>query len=303
MRGNEAGAKGQGMAERPVGRRTWGNLLRRDPGEERGRHEVDLLERTMTETPSSSIICTKQQQIAERARTMPGVPLTTLAHHIDLDWLREAHRLTRKDGAPGVDGQTATEYAKDLEGNLRSLLDRAKSGTYRAPPVRRVHIPKGDGSQTRPLGVPTFEDKILQRAVVMLLEPVYEQQFLDCSFGFRPRRSAHQALPCFWEKAMKMGGGWLIELDIETFFDALDHSHLRTVLGQRIRDGVVLRLISKWLHAGVLEDGELSTPEAGTPQGGVVSPVLANVFLDEVLDRWFEEQVKPRLRGDAFLVR
>ena len=141
---------------------------------------------------------------------------TTLAHYIDIDWLKEAFKRTRKDGATGVDRQTAESYAANLEGNLRSLLDRAKSGTYRAPPVRRVHIPKSDG-QTRPIGIPTFEDKVLQRAVAMVLEAIYEQDFLDCSYGFRPKRSAHQALGRLWSQAMEMHGGWVLEIDIRSF--------------------------------------------------------------------------------------
>src|SRR5262249_25822751 len=155
------------------------------------------------------------------------------------------------------------------------LEDRAKSGTYRAPPVRRVRIPKGTGSETRPLGIPTFEDKVLQRAVVMALEPIYEQDFLDCSYGFRPGRSAHQALQTFWQQMTALGGGWVVEVDIRRFFDTLDHAQLRRLLRQRVRDGVLLRLIDKWLQAGVLEDGALSYPAAGTPQGGVISPLLA----------------------------
>jgi group II intron reverse transcriptase/maturase len=202
-----------------------------------------------------------------------------------------------------VDGQTAEEFAANLEDNLRSLLDRAKSGTYRAPPVRRVHIPKGDGSQTRPIGIPAFEDKVLQRAVAMVLEAVYEQDFLDCSYGFRPGRSAHQALEVLQHEAVCMAGGWVLEIDIRKFFDTLDHRHLLEILRRRVRDGVLLRLIGKWLNAGVLEDGQLSHPEAGTPQGGVISPLLANVYLHEVLDAWFERDVKPRLRGGAFTVR
>ncbi len=151
----------------------------------------------------------------------------------------------------GVDGQPATDYAANLEGNLRSLLDRAKSGRYQAPPVRRVHIPKGTGSETRPIGIPTFEDKLLQRAVAMVLESVYEQDFLDCSYGFRPGRSAHQALDALWHQLMEVGGGWVLEIDIRKFFDALDHRHLRAILRRRVRDGVLLRLIGKWLKAGV----------------------------------------------------
>ena len=256
----------------------------------------------MTGNQSPDAISTKQQRIALLAKQSPGMAFTTLAHHIDIEWLKEAYRRTRKDGAAGTDGVTAEEYAANLEDNLKRLLDRAKSGTYRAPPVKRVHIPKGDGS-TRPLGMPSFEDKVLQRAVLMVLEPLYEQDFMDCSYGFRPKRSAHQALQSFWQQAMAMGGGWILEVDIRKFFDTLDHRHLRELLSKRVRDGVLIRLIGKWLNAGVMEDGAISAPEAGTPQGGVISPLLANVYLHEVLDTWFERDVKPRLKGQAFLIR
>lgn len=257
----------------------------------------------MEETSSSRAISTKLERIAKLAKEAPQMAFTTLAHHIDVDWLREAYRRTRKDGATGVDGQTAEEYAEKLEDNLRSLLDRAKSGTYRAPPVRRVDIPKGDGSQTRPIGIPTFEDKVLQRAVAMLLEAVYEQDFQPCSYGFRPGRSAHQALDALRGEAMGIGGGWVLEVDIRKFFDTLDHSHLRSILHHRVRDGVILRLIGKWLNAGVLRAGVLSFPEQGTPQGGVISPLLANIYLHEVLDVWFASDVVPRLKGKAAIVR
>ena len=255
----------------------------------------------MNETQSSQDISTKLERIAMLARTKRE-PLTTLAHHIDLEWLREAYRRTRKDGATGVDGQNAEKYAIKLEDNLRSLLERAKSGAYRAPPVRRVYIPKDKG-EMRPLGIPTFEDKVMQRAVAMVLEAVYEQEFLDCSYGFRPGRSAHQALDAFHGEAMRMGGGWVVELDIRKYFDTIDHEQLREVLRQRVRDGVILRLIGKWLNAGVMEGGVLSNRESGTPQGGVISPILANIFLHEVLDVWFAQEVLPRLRGRASLVR
>lgn len=248
-------------------------------------------------------VSTKQQRIAELAKRAPTMAITSLNHHLDLDWLNEAFRRTRLDGAPGVDGQTGEDYQVNLEGNLKSLLERAKSGTYRAPPVRRVRIPKGDGKETRPLGIPTLEDKVLQRAVAMALEPIYEQDFRDCSYGFRPGRSAHQALAALWQQTMALGNCWLVEVDIRKFFDTLDRSHLRLLLRQRVRDGVLLRLIDKWLKAGVLEAGTLTYPEAGTPQGGVISPLLANVYLHYVLDVWFEQEVKPRLHGRAFLVR
>jgi RNA-directed DNA polymerase len=171
----------------------------------------------MAETQTSVDISTKLERVAKLAREAPAMAFRNLAHFIDIDWLREAYRRTRKDGARGVDGQSAEEYAANLEGNLKELLDRAKSGTYRAPPVRRVHIPKGRGAETRPLGIPTFEDKVLQRAVAMVLEAVYEQDFLDCSYGFRPKRSAHLALTALQHQSVVMAGGWILEVDIRKF--------------------------------------------------------------------------------------
>ena len=228
---------------------------------------------------------------------------TSLAHVIDIDFLKEAYGRTRKDGAPGIDGQTAKGYEEHLEENLRSLLERFKSGAYWAPPVRRAYIPKGDGTELRPIGIPTFEDKVLQRAVVMVMEAIYEQDFRDCSWGFRPGRSAHQALEVLRERLMEMHGGWVYEVDIQCFFDSLDKGHLRSFLNQRVRDGVLRRTIDKWLKAGVLEEGNVRHPDLGTPQGGVISPLLANIYLHEVLDVWFEDVVKPRMKGEAFLVR
>jgi group II intron reverse transcriptase/maturase len=229
---------------------------------------------------NSKSVSTKQQRIAEMAKRSPQMGFTSLAYLMDLDWLREAFRRTRKDGATGVDGQTWAKYAKNLEANLQSLLDRAKSGTYHAPPVRRVYIPKaGSTTETRPIGIPTLEDKVLQRAVVMLLEPIYEQDFSAGSYGFRPGRSAHQALEDLWQQTMNVRGGWILEVDIRKFFDTLDHAHLRELLRRRVLDGVLTRLIGKWLKAGVMEAGSISYPDAGSPQGGVISPILANVFL------------------------
>ncbi len=249
-------------------------------------------------------VSTRQQRIAEIAREKPETVFTSLAHLIDIPWLHEAYHRTRKDGAVGVDGQTGKDYEANLEGNLQTLLDRAKSGTYVAPPVRRVHIPKaGSETETRALRIPTFEDKVLQRAVAMVLETIYEQDFLDCSYGFRPGRSAHQALEALWQRTMTMGGGWIVEVDIRKFFDTIDHGHLRAFLKRRVHDGVLLRLIGKWLNAGVLEDGCVTHPEKGSPQGGVVSPLLSNAFLHYVLDDWFEREVQPRLKGESFLIR
>jgi group II intron reverse transcriptase/maturase len=232
------------------------------------------------------------------------VALSTLHHVLDLEWMKEAYRLTRKDGAPGIDGVTAAEYAQNLEANLSDLLARMKSGRYQAPPVRRVYIPKGDGAGSlRPLGLPSFEDKVAQRAIVMVLEAIYEQDFLPCSYGFRPGRSAHQALQALRTGFMSHGLRWVIDLDIEKYFDSISHSHLRSFLDRRVTDGVIRRMIDKWLKAGVLEDGLLRHATEGSPQGGVVSPCLSNIFLHHVLDEWFENEVKPRLTGNSALAR
>lgn len=270
--------------------------------EERERRITEPWEGKMTGRPMPKTISTKQARIAMLAQQMRGTAIRSLSHHMDLEWLREAFRRTRKDGATGVDGQTADAYAAHLDENLQSLLDRVKSGSYRAPPVRRVHIPKADGS-LRPLGIPTFEDKILQRAVVMLLEPIYEQDFYDFSFGFRPGRSAHDALKALDEGILQMGGGWILDIDVSKFFDTLDHEKLRDLLRNRVADGVVVRLIGKWLRAGVLEGGVVHRSETGSPQGGVISPLLANVYLHAVIDSWWVNDVCPRLRGRARLVR
>lgn len=253
--------------------------------------------------PWSEIVSTKQERIATLAKEDSQRALYSLNHYLDCVWLREAWVRTRKSGAVGVDGMDSSEYEVGLYGRLDSLEKRAKDGTYRAPPVRRTHILKGTGPETRPIGIPTFEDKVLQRAVVMILEPIYEQDFHEGSYGYRPKRSAHQALDALRGWLHSRGGGWVLEVDIQKFFDSLDHAHLRDFLQRRVRDGVLLRLIGKWLNAGVLEEGCLSYPGEGTPQGGVISPLLANIYLHYVLDEWFEQQVKPVLDGEATLVR
>jgi RNA-directed DNA polymerase len=302
--GNEARREGRRRSEHSIVPSKAGNPTRGDPHEGRGCRVTESLEGNMAGAQKPEYVSTLQQRIAERAKRSPEAGFTSLAHLMDLNWLYKAFARTRKDGAVGVDGQTAEEYVgDDLQPKLMDLLDRAKSGTYQAPPVRRMHIPKGTGNETRPIGIPTFEDKVLQRAVVMVLETIYEQDFLDCSYGFRPGRSAHQALEVVWQQTMKMGGCWIVEVDIRKFFDTLDHAHLRALLKRRVQDGVLLRLIGKWLKAGVLEEGDLSFPEAGTPQGGVISPLLANVYLHNVLDVWFVREVQPRLKGRSFLVR
>jgi group II intron reverse transcriptase/maturase len=257
----------------------------------------------MAETPSSSTVSTKLHRRATLAKEVTGRELTTLAHHIDVPFLQEAYRRTRKDGAVGVDGQTAEAYAEHLDENLMTLLDRFKAGTYHAPPVRRAYIPKVGSPTGRPIGVPTFEDKVLQRTVAMVLEAVYEQEFLDCSYGFRPKRSPHHALQAIWRTLMEIRGGWIIKIDIQQCFDTVSHPHLRGFLDQRIRDGVLRRTIDKWLNAGVLEDGRLTHPETGTPQGSGLSPLLMNVFLHHVLDLWIEQMGKPHCEGRIALFR
>lgn len=222
---------------------------------------------------------------------------------MDSLWMHEAFSRVKKNSASGVDGVSAAEYAKDLESNLAELLDRAKSGSYRAPPVKRKLIPKND-HEFRAIGIPTVEDKVLQRAVAMVLEPIYEQEFIDCSYGFRPKRSAQQAMDALREAIKETDGGWVLDADIKGFFDTIEHKILREILRKRIKDSVILRLLSKWLKAGVMsEDVFHAATGEGTPQGGVISPLLSNIFLHEVLDSWFAQEVLPRLKGKAKLVR
>lgn len=248
-------------------------------------------------------ILTQRIRIAQLAKNNPGRVLTSLNHYIDLQWMYEAYILTRKDGAVGVDGVTAAMYEEELDKNLRNLLEKFKSGRYRAPHVKRVHIPKGDGNKTRPIGITSFEDKVLQRAVAMVLGQIYEQDFYDFSYGFRPGRSQHMALKAAWGGDWKRHGYWVLSVDVKGYFDAIDHKILRGFLDQRVRDGVMRRAIDKWLKAGVLEDGEVTYSENGTPQGGVISPLISNVFLHHVLDTWYAEDVRPRMKGMNQLVR
>jgi len=273
-----------------------------DPAEGRGHRFEEPSDIAAAGTQSPSTVSERLRRIATLVERAEGRPFTTLAHHVDVEWLRVASARTRKNGAPGVDGQTGTAYAENLEANLQDLHRRIRSWTYEVPPVRAVEIPKG-GGKTRTLGIPTFEDKVFQRAVVMLLEPLYEPEFHPGSYGFRPKRSAHQALAALQDCLMTWHGGWVLEVDIRKFFDTLGHAHLLALLRQKVRDGVVLHWIENWLRADVLKDGCMEHRDEGTPQGGVISPLLANIYLHYVLDQWFETEVRPRLGGRSRLIR
>lgn len=246
-------------------------------------------------------LSTTLQRIATRAKDK-AVQFIQLNRHISLELLREAYKKTRKNGSPGVSGATGKDYEEKLEKNLEELYGRVRQGQYQAPAIKRVWIPKEDGSK-RPLGIPEFEDKVLQRAIVMLLEPIYEQDFYECSYGFRPKRSAHDALREIRQRCIEDSTQWIIDVDLRKYFDSIEHCKLIEVIQQRIKDGGILRLIGKWLNAGVFENGKIVNPETGTPQGGVISPLLANIYLHEVLDKWFIETVQPRMKGKVFLVR
>lgn len=242
------------------------------------------------------------RKVAERARNEPTGKFHSLAHLIDVPSLGRAYYRLRKEAAVGVDGITKEEYGRDLRFRLPDLHARLKSQQWRHQPIRRVNIPKEPG-KTRPIGVSTIEDKTVQDVVREVLETIYEQEFLDCSYGFRPRRSAHDALRALNRVVYRGEVNWILEADIVSFFDRLDRIQLAKMLRTRVADGSLLRLVGKCLHVGVLDGEEYSEPDQGTTQGSVISPLLGNVYLHYALDLWFEREVKPRLRGKAILVR
>lgn len=244
---------------------------------------------------------TELERISKLAKQEHGLQFTSLAHLLTVEMLGEAYQRLRKDSSPGVDGLTAQEYEQDLVRNLLDLHRRLREGRYRAQPVRRVYIEQ-EGKR-RPLGIPALEDKIVQRAVVSILEAIYAQDFLPCSFGYRPGRSAHDALNEVFRAIVVGKVNYVLEVDIKGYFQNIVHEHLMAVLQQRIKDSSLLRLIGKWLHAGVLEEGRLLPVSKGTSQGAVISPILANVYLHYVLDEWMETVVKPRMRGEMYLIR
>jgi len=256
----------------------------------------------MGDTQGSPTVSTKLQRIAKQAEDYPDLVFNNLYHLLDYDFLMEAYRRTRKGSAPGVDKVTAQMYAGNLEGNLRDLHDRLRNHRYKAPPVERVWIDK-EGGKKRPIGKPAFEDKVVQRACTMLLSPIYNHDFYDFSHGFRTGHSQHQALEELGRKCWELNVNWIVDADVSGFFDNLDHGILREFIQKRVNDGGIKRLIGKWLNAGVVDKGMWTRSDQGTPQGGVISPLLANIFLHYVLDEWFVKDVRPRMRGRCFLVR
>jgi len=228
---------------------------------------------------------------------------TALWHHVyDLDRLRTAYRELKREAAPGIDGETWRHYGEDREKNLRDLAGRLKSGAYRAKPVRRVHIPKPDGRQ-RPLGVTVLEDKIVQRAVVKVMNGIYETDFLGFSYGFRPGRSPHEALNALMAGTMTRQVSWVLDADIRGYFDSIDHEWLVKMVKHRVADKRVIRHIRKWLQAGVMEEGKKFQPEEGVPQGGSISPLLANIYLHYVLDLWADQWRRKQAHGEMIIVR
>ena len=242
------------------------------------------------------------RKVAERARQEPDGQFHSLAHLIDEMALGRAFGRQRANAAVGVDGITKEKYGQDLPGNLRGLVERLKAKRYRHQPIRRVHIPKDNG-KTRPLGISAFEDKVVQDAIREVLQAVYEQDFLNCSFGFRPGRGAHDAIRALHLSVDRGECNWILEADIVSFFDCVDRTALAGMLQKRLADGSLLRLIGKCLNVGVLDGAEFTTPEVGTAQGSILSPLLGNIYLHYALDEWFEREVRPRLRGRATLIR
>jgi len=241
------------------------------------------------------------ERVGQRAKERKGEQFSNLLSHIKVPLLEEAYLRLRKDAAPGVDGVTWSEYGENLGARLLDLQDRVHRGSYHPLPVRRVHIPKGDG-RTRPLGIPALEDKIVQQAARMILEPIYEREFLGFSYGFRPGRSQHKALDAL-AGAVDRKVDWVLDADIRAFFDTIEHAWMQKFIEHRIADKRMVRLLMKWLHAGVMEDDELRVVEEGTPQGGIISPLLANIYLHYALDLWVAAWRRTHSRGAMYIVR
>lgn len=246
---------------------------------------------------------TKLQRIAEKARKDPSCKFTSLFHLMNVELLRGCFERLRKDAASGIDGITKEEYGKDLEANLTALVERLHRMSYIPQPVRRVYIPKPGSTKQRPLGIPALEDKLVQAGLVRILEAIYEADFIDDSYGFRPGRGCHKALRALSQTVEKGMTHYIVEADIKGFFDNVEHDWLMEFLGHRIADKRVLRYVKRFLIAGVFEDGELRATDEGTPQGGIISPVLANIYLHYSLDLWFRKVFARRCEGLARLIR
>jgi RNA-directed DNA polymerase len=275
------------------------------PGESvegRGEAKGKPVDRNAYRAQDRKSALTAVERVGKRAKQKNGEKFTTLMSHITVPLLEEAYRSLRKDAAVGVDGQTWSQYGDGLETRLADLKDRVHRGNYHPQPVRRVHIPKGDG-RTRPLGIPALEDKIVQQAVRTLIEPIYENsEFVGFSYGFRPGRSQHGALDALYV-ALNAKVSWVLDADIRSFFDTIDHGWMQTFIEHRIGDRRLVRLLMKWLRAGVMEEGKLHATEQGTPQGGIISPLLANIYLHYVLDLWAQTWRKTQARGQVYIVR
>ena len=244
---------------------------------------------------------TVELQIAERAKKIKE-PLRSLHQFIDEELLMESYRKLNKRSAAGVDGMDWKEYGEVAKERIPELMNQFMSGKYRAPNIRRVYIPKSDGKQ-RPLGINTVEDKVLQGGVRRILQPIYEEEFKDFSYGFRPKRSTHQAIEYMKKEVNFKGMRYIIDADLKDYFGSINHGILRELIARRVNDGVIKRMLNKWLKAGILENGQIYYPEEGTPQGGLISPMLSNIYLHYVLDEWFSEQIQPLLKGKSFIVR
>jgi len=249
-----------------------------------------------------SKMSTAELQIAERARNHKGEALHSLHHFIDYKLLEESYRELNKNSAKGVDGENWYEFGIEAKDRIPKLLAGFKAGEYRAPKIRRVYIPKGDGGR-RPLGINTIEDKVLQGGVRKVLEPIYEGDFKDFLYGFRPGRSTHQAIGYIFKEVGSKGIRYIIDADLKNYFGSIPHGLLREFVARRVKDGVIRKMIDKWLKAGILEDGQVIYPKEGTPQGGIISPLLSNIYLHYVLDEWFSEQIQPMLKGKSFIAR
>src|SRR6202167_984815 len=271
--------------------------------EGRGLAKGNLQQQNASRTPSREDALSALERVRQAASKDKETRFTALLHHIyNLETLRMAYFSLKKEAAPGVDGETWRHYGETLEDNLQDLSHRLQRGAYRAKPVRRAYIDKNDGRK-RPLGVPALEDKIVQRATVEVLNAIYETDFLDFSYGFRPGRSQHNALDALYTGLLTKKVNWVLDLDIRGYFDSISHEWLVKFMEHRIADRRVVRLIQKWLNAGVLEDGKRTRMEEGTPQGGSASPLLANIYLHYVFDLWVQAWRQKRAHGDVIVVR